>query len=337
VASWVASVREGLARAGDHEPRFIGARDARRCVSLADAVALVRDGVLWEGTGRVAVPEARRLLLRLSLPGGDPGLAAMAKCCVVPELGVAGYRFVGSIGGEDPVRYVHIVSLEQRRLLATIDEHLTYLLRIAALAVVAAAHTVPVARPTVGMVGAGRLARAVLEGLIEAGAVGKIVVASRQPASRDGLVRTLRDRGFEHAYTARDVRDAAAQADFLVTATTASAPILSSGWVKPGATVYGLGAAAELPEDLLVRAERGPVRLVVSNWRECAERADIRRLIAAGRLGNADVDAELWEIIAGTKPAREHAGEIVCLRAPGSVALDVLLGAWVCARQAMLL
>ncbi len=330
-------MREGLARAGQHEPRVIGARDARSLISLADAMALVRDGVLWEGTGKIAVPEARRLLLQLTLPGNDDrGVAAMAKCCAVPELGIAGYRFVGSIGGEDPVRYVHIVSLERRRLLATIDEHLTYLLRIAALAVVAAVHTIPVARPTVGMVGAGRLARAVLEALIEAGAAGKILVASRQPASRERLVRTLRDGGFQHAYAARDVRDAVAQADFLVTATTASTPIIASGWVKPGATVYGLGAGAELPEDLLARAERGPVRLVVSNWRECAERADIRRLITAGRLNEADVDAELWEIIAGRKPAREREGEIVCVRAPGSVALDVLLGAWVCARHVLL-
>ncbi len=335
MAAWVATVREGLERAGERGGLLLESHEARRCVGLSEAVDLVREGVVWEGSGKILMPEIRRAVLRLPVSEAAARISAISKCCVIPDLDIAGYRFLGSVHGEDPVRYLHIVSLTRRKLIATIDEHLTYLVRIAALAVVAAAHTVSAPAPTIGLVGAGRVAKAVIEAFIEVGRVGEIVVTSRRPTSRKRLVRELHAAGFANARAADSARDVAGCADFLVTATNAAAPVLSAPWIKPGATVYGLGDAAELPDDLLVRRERGPVRLVVSNWLECAQRADFGRLIAEGRASESDVDAELWEIIAGKKPARLREDGIVCVRAPGSVGLDVLLGAWVCARHAM--
>ncbi|HLW58625.1 MAG TPA: NAD(P)-binding domain-containing protein [bacterium] len=334
MASWAATVKEGLAQVQSRGGQLIGPGDARRRIALGEAVEIVRDGLLWEASGRIVIPPARRAVLRVPLPDGEAGVTSISKCCVISELDVVGYRFLGSILGDDPVRYLHIASLSRRTLLATIDEHLTYLLRIAALAVVAAAHTVAAPRPTVGVVGAGRLARAVVEALIEAGRAGEVVVTSRHPASREQLVRALATAGFARAHAVDSVREVAGRADFLVTATNAMAPVLSPEWIKPGATVYGLGAGEELPPALFMRAERGSVRLVVSNWAECAERSDFRGLIADGRVSKADVDAELWEIVGGRVPARLRADDTVCLRAPGSVGLDVLLGAWICARHA---
>lgn len=334
MASWVATVRDGLERAGERGPALIESREACRYLPLREAVDLVREGLLWEGVGKIVMPEMRRAVLRLALPACETDISAISKCCVIPELGIAGYRFLGSVRGEQPVRYLHIVSLTRRQLIATIDEHLTYLVRIAALAVVAAAHTVSAQAPTIGMIGAGRLARAVLEAFIKAGRVGDIVVTSRRPASRERLMRELRVGGFARVRGSDSARDVAGCADFLVTATNAASPVVSAEWIRPGATVYGLGDAAELPEDLLLRRQRGSARLVVSNWLECVQRADFRPLVAAGKVDESDVDAELWEIIAGRKSARVCEDSIVCVRAPGSVGLDVLLGAWVCARRA---
>ncbi len=331
----MAAVREGLARAGERGGELIDPHEARRYAPLREAVELIREGVLWEASGKIVTPEARRAVLRLTAPADELGISAISKCCIIQELGIAGYRFLGSVLFDDPVRYLHIVGLTRRNLLATIDEHLTYLVRIAALAVVSAAHTVSTETPTIGMVGAGRLARAVLEAFIELGRVGEIIITSRRPASREHLVRELWARGFTRARAVDSARDVADRADLLVTATNAAVPVLSAAWIKPGATVYGLGDAPELPDDLLVRSERGPVRLIVSDWRECAQRADFGRLIAQGRITQSDVDAELWEVITGQKPARLREDGIVCVRAPGSVGLDVLLGAWVCARRAM--
>jgi ornithine cyclodeaminase/alanine dehydrogenase-like protein (mu-crystallin family) len=335
-ALWVAEVKAGLARAGRrHGGAFIDAQEAKRRLPLADAVGIVRDAVLWEASGRILMPDARRAALRYTAPGDGLRVAAVSKCCVIPDLDLAAFRFLGSVLGDDPVRFLHLVGLERRNLLAAIDEHLTYLVRIAALALVVAEHTVPARAPVIGMIGAGRLARAVLGAFIESGRAGEIVVASRRPASRDRLVHDLAASGFPRVTAADSAREAAGRADFLVTATDAASPILSAAWVKPGATVYGLGDAVELADDLLVRRERGPVRLVVANWLECAQRADFRRLIDEGRIAESDVDAELSDVISGAKPARVDPRGVVCVRAPGSVALDALLGAWICARRAL--
>lgn len=331
-ASWVTEVKAGLALAGDRPGAFIGAEEALRHLRLADAVAIVRDAVLWDASGRVLIPDVRRAALRYADEADGRRISAISKCCLIPELDLAAFRFLGAIAGDDPVRYLHLAGIERRSLLATIDEHLTYLRRIAALALVVAEHTVPAPAPVVGMIGAGRLARAVLDAFIESGRAGAIVVASRRPASRDRLVGEL-TQTFRNVSAAESVRDAAARADFLISATDAAAPILSAGWIKPGATVYGLGDAVELGDDLLVRRERGSVRLVVSNWLECAQRADFRRLIAEGRMDESHVDAELADVIAGRAPARADPREVVCVRAPGSVALDALLGAWILAHH----
>jgi ornithine cyclodeaminase/alanine dehydrogenase-like protein (mu-crystallin family) len=335
MASWVTEVKDGLARAGEHGGAFIDAQEAARRLPLTDAVGIVRDAVLWEAAGRVLMPEARRAALRYTAPGDGLRVATISKCCVIPDLDLAAFRFLGSVLGDDPVRFLHLVGLERRNLLATVDEHLTYLVRIAALALVVAEHTVPAPAPVIGMIGAGRLARAVLGAFVEAGRAGEIVIASRRPASRDRLVRDLAASGFRRVFAADSPREAAGRADFLVTATDAASPILFAAWVKPGAAVYGLGDAVELGDDLLVRRERGPVRLVVSNWLECARRADFRRLIVEGRMDESDVDADLSEVISGRRPARVDPRDVVCVRAPGSVALDALLGAWICARRAL--
>jgi ornithine cyclodeaminase len=338
-AGWVAGAREALASVDAAAPPgglVIGAAEARRCAPLPEVIEAVREAVAWEADGRIGIPEDRRAALRYTPVDRGDGLraAAIVKCCVVPDLGIAGFRFLGSILGDDPVRYLCLAGLAHRRLLATIDEHLTYLQRIAALAVVVAHHTVAARTPTVGVVGAGRLARAVLEALVASDRAGEILVTSRSKESRDALVRVLAEAGVPRVAAAASVEEVAARADFLVTATSATAPVLRAAWVKPGATVYALGDAIELGDDLLVRQARGRVRLVVSNWLECAQRADFRRLIAAGLIGPGDVDAELADVVAGAAPARLDDRDVVCVRAPGSVALDVFVGVRICARYA---
>lgn len=333
-ASWVARVKDGLAIAARaSRPAFIDAEEASRYLALPDAAAIAADALLWEAAGRIVIPDARRAALR-SAPSDGARLLAISKCCLIPDLDLAAFRFLGAVQDEDPVRYLHLVGLERRNLLATIDEHLTYLVRIAALALVTARHTVLPAQPVIGMVGAGRLARAVLDAFIQSGRAGEVIVASRRPVPRDRLVRSLIEEGFPRVTAAGSPREAAQRADLLITATNAEAPVVSAAWLKPGATVYGLGDAVELHADLLVRRERGAVRLVVSNWRECAERADFRRLIAEGRIDESDVDATLADVIAGRTPARVTPEQVVCVRASGSVALDALLGAWICAGRA---
>jgi alanine dehydrogenase len=330
-AAWVARVREGLSIAARApRPAFIDAREAGRYLALPDAEAIAADALAWEAAGRIVIPAARRAALRTA-PDDGPRLSAISKCCLVPDLDLAAFRFLGSVRHEDPVRYLHLVGVERGGLLATIDEHSTYLVRIAALALAAARCTVPAEQPVIGMVGAGRLARAVLDAFVRSGRAREIVVASRRPESRDRLARSLVEDGFSRVTAAATPREAAERADLLITATNAETPVVAAAWLKPGATVYGLGDAVEFGADLLVRRERGTVRLVVSNWSECAERADFRRLIAEGRIAESDVDATLADVMAGRAPARLTPRQVVCVRAPGSVALDALMGAWVCA------
>jgi ornithine cyclodeaminase/alanine dehydrogenase-like protein (mu-crystallin family) len=104
-------------------------------------------------------------------------------------------------------------------------------------------------------------------------------------------------------------------ADVIVVATAATEPVLFGEWVSAGAHINAVGATRanwrELDDDLLRRA-----RIVVEQ-REAAtkESGDV---IAAGR-----IDAEIGEVIAGEKPARQTDDEITLYKSVGVAAEDI--------------
>jgi ornithine cyclodeaminase/alanine dehydrogenase-like protein (mu-crystallin family) len=104
-------------------------------------------------------------------------------------------------------------------------------------------------------------------------------------------------------------------ADVIVVATAATEPVLFGECVSAGAHINAVGATRanwrELDDDLLRRA-----RIFVEQ-REAAtkESGDI---IAAGR-----IDAEIGEVIAGEKPARQTDDEITLYKSVGVAAEDI--------------
>lgn len=120
---------------------------------------------------------------------------------------------------------------------------------------------------------------------------------------------------------ARNAEECVRGADVIVVATAATAPILFGRWVSPGAHINAVGATRpnwrELDDDLLQRA-----RIFVEQ-REAAtkESGDI---IAAGR-----IDAEIGELLAREKPARESHDEITLYKSVGVAAEDIFAAALV--------
>lgn len=115
-------------------------------------------------------------------------------------------------------------------------------------------------------------------------------------------------------------------ADVVVVATTATTPVLRGEWLWPGAHVNAVGAVRpnwrELDLDLLRRARI----YVESREAAFAESGDVR---AAGR-----VEAELGEVIAGTRPGRRTAYEITLFKSVG-VAVEDLAAADLVYRKAV--
>lgn len=84
----------------------------------------------------------------------------------------------------------------------------------------------------------------------------QVLVVARDQAKGDAFVAALRNEGLNAQQSA--AQEACAQADIVVTATPARAPLFSADWIRPGTHVASMGSDAagkqELPPELFDRA-----------------------------------------------------------------------------------
>ena len=120
----------------------------------------------------------------------------------------------------------------------------------------------------------------------------------------------------------RTPQEAVRDADIVVTATTSPVPLFDGNDLKPGAHVTGIGTFTpdkrEVDEVVVRRA-----RVVVDSREACLEEAG--DLI----IPNAQIDAELGEVLNGDRPGREHEKQITFFKSVGIAVQDTMAAALV--------
>ena len=118
------------------------------------------------------------------------------------------------------------------------------------------------------------------------------------------------------------VTDAVRAAGIVVTCTTSTLPILGAGDVAPGTFIAAVGADAphkwEIAPSLMAAAA-----VVCDLAGQCAEIGDLHHALSARTMTLAQVRAELGEVVAGRRPGRRSADEIVIFDSTGTALLDV--------------
>ena len=205
---------------------------------------------------------------------------------------------------------------EDGRLLAILDSIEVTLRRTAAATALAARYLARADSETVLICGCGAQAPIQLDALRGIVPLGRGFCWDRDPASAE---RFAAESGL--AATA-DLAAACAEADVIVTCTTASEPFLTNAMIRPGAFIAAVGAdkpgKSEIAPDLMASA------LVVCDViDQCEAMGDLRNAIAAGRMVRTDVHGELAELVAGTKPGRTDAEQITLFDSTGTGVQDV--------------
>jgi len=165
-----------------------------------------------------------------------------------------------------------------------------------------------------------RLLCHVLPGLEE------IRVHSRRPDSRDAFARRL------SADLNREVRAVASWeecvrgADVVVEATrlTEPEPLLQTSWIAPGALVIPYGTVSAVALDLTDAMDK----IVVDDWGQAGvgPLGALRAHVDSGRLSEANLHAELGQIVCGDRPGREHEDETILFWHRGLSITDIALG-----------
>jgi len=173
--------------------------------------------------------------------------------------------------------------------------------------------------------GAGVQARTQLLAALEVRPLEEVTIFDPVPAAAERLGAEV--AAWEKAPAVKlggDPSRAVAAADIIMAATTATMPLFDGNLLKPGTHVTGVGSFTPDMQEIDA-ATVNRARVVVDSREGC--QAEAGDLIKA----NATIDAEIGEIVNGTRPGRESDDEITFFKSVGVAAQDAAAAAAVLA------
>lgn len=195
-------------------------------------------------------------------------------------------------------------------------------IRVAAMGATAADVLARKDAETIGFIGAGEQAKMHLLGMkaVRPG-LKRCYVGAKLPEEEQGFIESLRpilpDMEFIACNTV--LRDAVVDADIVVTATSAQAPLLKAAWIKKGAFYSHIGGW----EDEFAVPKMAS-KIVCDDWATIKHRTQtISRAYKAGEITDADIYCNLVDILAGEKQGRENDDEFIYFNAVGLAYIDV--------------
>lgn len=206
-------------------------------------------------------------------------------------------------------------------LLALMDSIEITLRRTAAATALAARCLAAREKVTLTMCGCGGQAMAQLEALAEIVTITQIYAFDLDFAKAQAFAEVGSQRGFP-IEAVRELSAATRESGIIVTCTTARAPFLDVGHVRPGAFIAAIGAdnpgKSEITPALMARA-----KVVVDALDQCASMGDLHHAIKAGAMTKDHIYAPLADVIAGDVSSRPDPTDIVIFDSTGTALQDV--------------
>jgi alanine dehydrogenase len=215
---------------------------------------------------------------------------------------------------------------ERGRPLAILDSMELTALRTAAATGVAAKYLARPDSKVATVSGCGVQGRVQLKALAEVLPLEKVHAFDSDDTRAKSFAREMSDELSLKVVAAPSLRDAAGGSDVCVTCTPSRRPVLMRGDVRPGTFVAGVGADNPLKQEIdpVLMASS---KIVVDILEQCAAIGDLHHALEAGAVARDDVYAELGEIVAGKKPGRTSAEEIIIFDSTGTALQDVAAAA----------
>jgi ornithine cyclodeaminase/alanine dehydrogenase-like protein (mu-crystallin family) len=263
----------------------------------------------------------------------DQGTQERINCLPATMLNdkICGMKWV-SVFPENPTKYdlqnlsaIFVLSeIEHGFPVAVMDGTLASNMRVGAVGAVAAKYLAKKNAKTIGFIGAGEQAKMHLLAMKVARPSLKICQVCSLSEAEDNefiaqLSAVLPDMQFIPSNgNAKAVME---DADILVTATSAQAPLLKAEWVKPGAFYSHVGGWEDEYE-VVTQSDK----IVCDDWKTVMHRTQtLSRMYNEGLLTSDDLHADLHELVSGNKPGRESDQERIYFNAVGLSYLDVAI------------
>ena len=175
---------------------------------------------------------------------------------------------------------------------------------------------------TVGLFGAGVQARAQLQAVMAVRDIKRVNLISRTKTSAQQLateITTWTDA--PDINLALNSQQVVADADIVICATTSATPLFDGNALQPGTHITAVGTFVPEKREVDTTTIRRADRIVVDSQEACLEEAG--DLI----IPNAEIDAEIGEIVNGDQQGRQSNDEITFFKSVGVAVQDAVAGA----------
>jgi ornithine cyclodeaminase len=306
--------------------RILSAADVRQAVTMAQAIAAVRQAYVQLSAGQAVVPlrtpveVKKRQAVTLFMPAylADSDALGTKIVSVFPGNPAQGLPLIHAA--------VIVVDAETGRPTALMDGTYLTALRTGAASGVSTDLLARADARVAAIFGAGAQGRTQLEAVCTVRPIKKAWVydLDREAAAAYAAEMAARGAPFPRSMAVADSpAQALAEADVVCTATTSTRPVFADADLQPGTHISGVGSYTpemqEVPAETVARAK------VVVDARDAAlaEAGDLIIPLKQGRIDESHIHGEIGQVAAGTLPGRESDEEITFFKSVGVAVQDV--------------
>jgi ornithine cyclodeaminase len=313
----------------------LGAGDVHQLLTYGECADAMRTAL-----AAFAREEVYQPLRTISRPPGAPGMvglmptyAAGAAGGVAGPAGAHGLKVVyvtpdNPAAGLDAHQGIVLLSSAQTgEPLAVLNASAVTEIRTAAVSAVA---TELLARPDateLAIVGTGVQGRAHLLALAAARPLTGARIVGRDHAKARRVAAELSERVTVPVRACGSVAEAVAGAGIVVTATSATEPVLRRDWLAPGVHVNAVGAYSPRARELDTGTVAAAALFADSRASVTSEAGDFLLPLAEGAVGPDHIRGELGELLTGAVPGRSDDSEITVFKSLGLAVEDLAAAA----------
>ena len=295
-----------------------------------EILSAVEAGLRAQGIGETVI-HPRMHLTPWEKTGEVRGHFNVLRGCVHP-LGLAGVKVVGDFvdnykaGLRSEMALLNLFDPRTGTPVAVIDASDITDMRTGAVTALGAKHLARNGAKVLGHVGARGTAYWNVRLLDRLFDFDEIRVHSRRPESRKAFAERLRCHLGKEVVVADSWQACLEGADIMVEASRLDRPepLFKTEWVGKGACVIPYGTMSGVELSLTDVMDK----IVVDDWGQAraGPYGALRAHVDGGKLSEANLHAELGEIVAGTKPGRERDDETILFWHRGLSLCDIALG-----------